>query len=218
MNTARKESYSLFILFLLILFLWNSSFIYPLKLFVVLLHELSHGTAALITGGKIIKIELSKNLGGKCYTQGGIKFLVISAGYIGSIIFGGIILVIATKSKYNKKVSFSFGILLFILTVLFVRGLFGLLACSLFALFFILAGKYFTNDINKFILKFVGITSCLYAIIDIKEDLIVRTVPGSDAFLMSKEILALPPIVWGIFWIIIALLFTYLFIKLATTS
>ena len=48
--------------------------------------------------------------------------------------------------------------------------------------------------------KFIGTTSALYAIIDIKDDLLVRTVPGSDAWAMSEEIFPLSPVVWGAIW------------------
>ena len=34
-------------------FLWDTPLIYPLKIFVVLLHEISHGIVALATGGSI---------------------------------------------------------------------------------------------------------------------------------------------------------------------
>ena len=39
-------------------FLWDTPVIYPLKIFVVLLHEISHGIAALATGGSIERITL----------------------------------------------------------------------------------------------------------------------------------------------------------------
>ena len=32
-------------------FLWNTPFVYPLKIIVVLLHEISHGLVAVMTGG-----------------------------------------------------------------------------------------------------------------------------------------------------------------------
>ena len=43
------------ILFVLLLafLLWNTFLIYPIKLFVVLTHEMSHGIAAIVSGGKL---------------------------------------------------------------------------------------------------------------------------------------------------------------------
>ncbi|MFC1896209.1 M50 family metallopeptidase [Thermodesulfobacteriota bacterium] len=63
-------------------------------------------------------------------------------------------------------------------------------------------------------LLFLGLTSALYAIVDIKEDLIVRTIPGSDAYEMSK-ILPLPPALWGGIWILAAVLAVFFSLKTA---
>ena len=78
-----------------------------------------------------------------------------------------------------------------------------------------MAGKFLPEAVNDIWLKFLGLTSTMYAIIDIKEDLISRTVPGSDAYALSNE-LFLPPVFWGVLWIIIALLATGFFIILAS--
>ncbi|MBD3306499.1 hypothetical protein GF339_08865, partial [candidate division KSB3 bacterium] len=61
----------LFVMFLLAVVFWNSIFIYPIKLFVVVLHEFSHGLAAIVTGGSIVRIEINQQIGGMCYTMGG---------------------------------------------------------------------------------------------------------------------------------------------------
>ena len=50
---------------------WSTVFVWPLRLFVVLLHEVSHGLAAVATGGRIVSIELSPAEGGLCTTAGG---------------------------------------------------------------------------------------------------------------------------------------------------
>ncbi len=39
--------------------LWPTPVVYPLKIFVVMLHELSHAIAALATGGHVVRITLS---------------------------------------------------------------------------------------------------------------------------------------------------------------
>jgi simple sugar transport system permease protein len=59
--------------------LWETPVVYPLKVFVVFLHEISHGIAAVATGGSIQRITLSPRLGGACYCPGGNAFLTLSA-------------------------------------------------------------------------------------------------------------------------------------------
>ena len=65
-------------------FLWDTPLVYPLKIFVVLLHEVSHAVVAVVTGGTIERIILDPREGGACYCPGGNTFLTLSAGYLGS--------------------------------------------------------------------------------------------------------------------------------------
>ena len=76
-------------LFAAIWFFWDTSFVYPLKLFVVLLHEISHGLAAVLTGGEIQAVEITPQQGGVCRCPGGNVFFTLSAGYLGSLLWGG---------------------------------------------------------------------------------------------------------------------------------
>ena len=80
---------------------WNTWAVYPLKILVVFFHELSHGLAAWITGGSIERIELVAQQGGLCVTRGGSTFLTLSAGYLGSLFWGGLILVVAARTRHD---------------------------------------------------------------------------------------------------------------------
>ncbi len=191
-------------MFLIALVFWDFAFMYPIKVFVVLLHELGHGLAAVISGGRIVRIELSANLGGVCWSQGGWRLLVLPAGYIGSMVLGGMILLSAARTRHDKLISTLVGVGTVLVTLLFVRSLFGFAFGLGFGAAMIAAGRLLPEKINDLWLKFLGLTSAMYAVIDIKEDLISRTVPGSDAYAMA-EILPLPPTFWGVLWLIIAL-------------
>ena len=182
---------------------WNWKFMFPIKAFVVLLHELSHGLAAVLTGGEIDRIELSVKLGGVCTTLRGNRLVILSAGYLGSMLLGSIILVAAARSRHDRYISMGIGVLVVLITAAFIRSWFGVLFGLTFGPAMILAGKFLSEKVNDVLLKFLGLTSVLYAIFDIKDDLISRTVRDSDAYKMS-EILLLPPVFWGILWILIS--------------
>ena len=193
-------------MFLVAVIFWDTIVIYPIKLFVVILHEFSHGLAAILTGGSIVKIEVDPLIGGVCYTRGGSLFIVASAGYLGSILWGGLILILASRTRHDKIVGMVIGGLLVLLSMLYIRNLFGFLFTTGFGLA-LAAISYFAKDhIVDILLKFLGMTSCLYVIIDIKEDLIQRTNVGSDADaiaqLLGSQALSMPI---GIFWILLAL-------------
>jgi hypothetical protein len=201
-------------LLLATLLFWNSPVLYPVKAFVVLLHELGHGAAAVLTGGTIDRIELSADLGGVCWSRGGWRLLVLPAGYLGSMLFGGLILLAASRSRHDRLLAAGLGLALLVLTIVFVRTLFGIGFGLLFGTALVLVASWLPGAVNDLLLRFLGLASVLYAVIDIKEDLISRSVPGSDAYAMSRE-LFLPPVFWGVLWMVLALAAAALFLYLA---
>lgn len=183
---------------------WPTPLLYPLKVFTVLLHELGHGAAAVLTGGSLERIELSADLGGACWSRGGFRPLVLAAGYLGSMFFGGLILLASARVRRDELLAGVLGAAVVVVTLVFVRTLFGLAFGVGFGLALLAAARWLPPAANDLLLKLLGVTSMLYAVIDIKEDLITRTVPGSDAWAMSRE-LFLPPVFWGVLWMALAL-------------
>ncbi len=59
-------------------FLWSETFF----------HEISHGLAAILSGGMIHKITLNFDGSGLCTTSGGSRFIVTFSGYTGSALWG----------------------------------------------------------------------------------------------------------------------------------
>ena len=170
------------------LFFWNSIFILPIKLMTVFFHELSHGIAAILTGGRIIGIELNFNQGGVCYHQGGWFLIVASAGYLGSLLWGSGIFLASLKKGISVRVSQAIAILLIITTVFWTRNIQAILitVATAIALFYISA-KLKEKYCSMF-LKFISLVSCFYVVFDIKDDLLDRTVSISDAYQISKRI------------------------------
>jgi hypothetical protein len=221
MSEKFKLNYNLILLITvglgIVFFLWESPIVYPLKIFVVFLHELSHGLAAVLTGGSIVKIELSPNQGGICYTKGGWEFLVVTAGYLGSLLWGGMILLAAARTKLDRWISLFIGGVTLVVTVLFVRSGFGIIYGIGFGTALILLGLIMPGLVNDFVLKVIGLTSILYVIADIKDDLITRTVANSDASVLGKEFFG-NSMFWGVIWIAIALVAAVFFLGASVKS
>jgi hypothetical protein len=182
--------------------LWNTWIVYPLKILVVFFHELSHGLAAVVTGGSIVRIEVVAQEGGLCLTRGGSRFITLSAGYLGSLVWGGIILVIAARTRLDKVLSVLLGVILLVVTLFYVRPFagFGFIFGLLSALALGALGLWLSEEINDFVLKLVGLTSCLYAVLDIKSDILDRPEVRSDAAMLG-ELTHIPTVVWGVIWI-----------------
>jgi len=186
--------------------LWETPVVYPVKVFVVFLHEISHAMAALATGGWVERIELSPRLGGACYCPGGNAFVTLSAGYLGSLAWGAVILESAQRSgKKASRVVQGLGAGVLVLTLLFVRGTFGLFFGIVFGTALFLAAPRLSADANRILLTFLGFTSALYAILDIKADVLDRPHLPSDAYMLA-QLTGIPTLVWGVLWIGIALL------------
>lgn len=62
---------------------WLGPLGYPLRLLTTLVHELSHGLAALLTGGAFARFVVFPDGSGLAYTAGGLRLLIVPAGYVG---------------------------------------------------------------------------------------------------------------------------------------
>ena len=185
---------------------WDTAFIYPLKIFVVLLHEISHAAVAVATGGMIEQIVLDPNQGGACYCPGGNAFLTLSAGYLGSLAWGGLMVTAGQSSRISTRwVIGAIGVLVIGLTVAYVRGPFGIGFGMAFGSVLLLSAKKLAEVWNQRLLLVLGLTSCLYAILDIKSDVLDRPELRSDAAMLG-ELTGLHGVVWGFVWIAIAVL------------
>src|SRR5438128_10884076 len=76
---------------------------YPFRLFVTYVHETGHALAALLTLGSVRGMVIHPNGSGETYTLGGIRFIVSSAGYLGSTIFGALLLLLCHRGTIAKK-------------------------------------------------------------------------------------------------------------------
>lgn len=77
-------------------------------------HEISHGLAAILTGGTVLRIQLFANGAGLCTTQGGISFIISFAGYAGATFFGWGIYRLAGTHQRTAQI---FSVLIFLLIV-----------------------------------------------------------------------------------------------------
>lgn len=182
-------------------FLWPSPVIYPLKLFVVLLHELSHALAAVLTGGDVERIVLLAQEGGATYTRGGSAFVILSAGYLGSLLWG--LLLMAASRARPRALRWSLlalAVLVLGVTITLVRNPFGILFGLLFGAALLLAAQRLRARGQALVLAGLGMTSALYALLDIRSDVLDRSHLPSDAFMLA-ELTGIPTVVWGIVWI-----------------
>lgn len=210
LSSNQKQLGLLLLFFVAALAFWNTVFLYPVKIFVVLLHEISHGLMAMAAGGSIIEIQISPQIGGYCkYTAPAGFFsqmLIASAGYLGSLIFGSVILWIAIRSEKDRILTLVIGILTLFFSYFVIQTgeAFGIVFSLAFSVFMIASAFFLGRGFHDLWLKFLGLTSCLYAIIDIADDLIFQSGIGSDADRIA-QLTGIPSVAVGVFWMALAL-------------
>jgi len=197
-------------IYAVVAYFWDTQWVLPLKLIVVFLHEISHGIAAVATGGRIVEIQLHQVEAGHCVTAGGDPALIYSAGYLGSLFFGVLILLLATRTRAERAVSVTLGILLGGFAAAFVPWganawgkLFGILTGALLVGLGALPRVW-----PAMVLRVVAVTSCLYVILDIKSDVLDRPGLDSDAVRLA-EVTSISARVWGGLWIAVSVLVTF---------
>ena len=187
-------------------YLWNTPAVYPLKIFVVLLHEISHAAMAVATGGTIERIVLDPYQGGACYCPGGSAFLTLSAGYLGSLAWGGLLVSAGQWKRVDSRwVTGAVGLLVIGLTLAYVRSVFGFWFGLAFGSVLVIGALRLSTVINQGILMTLGLTSCLYAVLDIKSDVLDRPELRSDAAMLG-QLTGIHTVVWGGLWIAVAVL------------
>ncbi len=185
--------------------LWDTRIIYPLKIFVVFLHEVSHGIAAVAGGGSIAGIQISSNQGGVCQCGGGIRFVTLTAGYLGSLSWGvAMLLVVRAKRIWHLVMLVGLGVLVLTVSLMYIDGGFGVTFGLLFGLALLGIAKYFPSDMHTMTLTVTGRTSGLYAVGAITSDVIDRPGIRSDASMLA-DLTGVPTVLWGVLWIGISL-------------
>ena len=199
-----KGHWQLIAITAVVIALWHSAFVLPLKIIVVFLHELSHALAAILTGGVVEDLSLSPAQGGHAVTRGGNTFLIFSAGYVGSLLLGLILLLAALRTQADRLVVGLCGVITLAVTLLYVRDLFPLAFCTATGAALLAAARFLPRDANDMILRVFGLTSMIYVPYDIYDDTIARSGLRSDAYMLAERFGGTAWL-WGGVWLVLSL-------------
>ncbi len=174
----------------------------------VLLHEASHALVAVATGGRVEAILLTADEGGLCRCPGGNAFLTLSAGYLGSLTWGaGLFAAAVRRPAWARVLTAVIGAGVLALTLWVTRNAFGIAFGVAFGAGLLASARWLDRPTNAAVLGILGLTSCLYAIFDIKSDVLDRPHVPSDAVMLG-DVTGVPGVVWGVLWIVTAVAVT----------
>ncbi|SEK84241.1 Peptidase M50B-like [Colwellia chukchiensis] len=179
----------------------------PFKWLESYFHEISHGLAALLTGGEIVRIQLFPNGAGLCTTRGGSVFFISLMGYGGAILWGCLLFIMANR---HRRLAQGFALLLVCLFVasmlLWVRDLLTLFIVAVLLLLVLAKLKYSSTKYLQKLLQMTGLLVLLNSLMS-PLYLLDGQAKGDGAALAS--ITFIPEFVWVAMWFALALFATY---------
>ena len=187
-----------------LLLLWDTFVVYPFRLFVVFLHEISHGLVAVATGGRIVSIGLGFDEGGVCLTRGGWPFLILNAGYLGSLLWGALFLLLGGRRTRARSVVGVVGAFTLAVTLVYVRTWFGFVYGLAAGLVLVAVASRLKPAVSELLLAAIGATSVLYAVWDVASDVLFRQSGQSDAAALAR-LTGVPAALWGVAWIALSI-------------
>jgi Peptidase M50B-like len=198
--SALKGHWQLIALTALVFVLWSTPVMFPLKILVVFLHETAHGAAAVLSGGSVVAIDVTLQQGGLATTRGGNLFLILSAGYVGSLMIGVLLFAAAVQTRADRVIMALLGGAILAITAFYVREYFAFVFGLLAGAAMLAAARYLRREINDLALRVIGLTSMIYVPYDIFSDTIARSGMRSDAYMLAENFGGTAAI-WGGLWL-----------------
>ena len=170
--------------------------LYPVTLLVTFLHEFGHALGAILTGGKVVGMQINPDGSGQTTSVPGSLPVILMGGYLGSTILGNLLFFIGAKRSGWSQPTLVFlaGLMLFAAIVWHENWVSSGLLVGFGALLFFIAHK---TTWDRDVLMFLGLAAILYII----EDFNVG--PSSD-LAQFESVVGGPKTFWMYLWLILA--------------
>jgi len=224
---ARPQAMTLLVAAAISVLLWFIPYAevltYPFRIFVTFIHEGGHAIAALLTGNSVHSVSVGTYAGGETYTtHGGLisQFFISSAGYVGSMAFGALLLVLIRRTIAARIVLLGSAALIFGLTIIFglIKPLvafdswwgipFTLVAGTLISLGLVLIARFGSARVATFFVSFLAVQCVLNALFDLKALFFLSSPFAKPAFTDAANMAnatGVPALLWVVIWIVAAL-------------
>jgi hypothetical protein len=201
--------------------------VYPIRLFVTFIHETSHALVALLTGGSVHSLTVASNGEGAVWSASPNWFsavLTSSAGYLGTTVFGVLLLLLIRRNFSARGILYSLGGLVGLMTVIFgfIVPIFNLLkgevtlasiafttiAGAALTAALLALGRFGSVKVANFAVAFLAVQLVLNALSDLKT-LFFLNAPliGSDIqtdAMNMQNATGLPAVAWILIWIVVS--------------
>jgi hypothetical protein len=187
--------------------------LYPFTLFSTWIHEICHGLAAAMVGGKILKLEIFPDTSGLCtFTlPAGNKrhAFVASAGYQGTAVIGMLLLQLRRTKRGPRAGTMAIALMMVLSVCLWIRNGFGIFFILFLGVVLGLGAWILTSWWIRNLYVVLGVTCALNAITSLRalfgnNQEVNGDEVSSDAHVMA-EIQGGSHTMWALIWLCLAL-------------
>jgi hypothetical protein len=181
--------------------------LYPFQLLATILHEFGHGIFAILTGGEISKMQINTDGSGWTQTMGGSRLLILIGGYVGSAIFGNLLLRAGlVHARWSTVVLNILLVIMIAICTIWSASIANTIFVAMFAL-----AIYFIGRLHEEVASWFLIAMGSLSILHIIEDFNVG--PMSDLANFAQVLPILPQRGWMYAWLAIVVLITWMNLK-----
>ena len=181
---------------------------HPIRLFITFIHEIGHALAALGTWGEVNRVTLDWNGSGATLTRGGWGFVISSAGYLSTTLYGATLLLLLRRPSLARMAAVSTGVLLLLTTVFFAGNSLAWGVGLVFGVGCVALGVKGRQRVVHFLMSFLGVQCLLNAFFDLMTLVYLSAFASgarTDAQNMSDATGGfIPAIVWAVGWSILS--------------
>lgn len=186
------------IIYGLICFSSMSYLMFPIEMLCTFLHEFGHAIFCELSGGDVDSLCVNTDGSGVTTTMGGSRGFITMGGYIGSAIFGNLMIYLSSRDKYGITLKLLSFLMIFSSLIWFNN----IITTSILIGFSILLYLISRTKAKSFALAFLGVASIIYIIQDFDVG------PTSDLKAYENEIGLFPAEWWMYIWLCIVLIIT----------
>lgn len=176
---------------------------WPLRMLVTFVHEGWHALATFLTGGIVNAVEVVPQGSGSTISQGGIGVVISSAGYLGAMFTGTVLLAMLRRGTTGNRLLAVLAIAVGLITCAGIASPFTLATGFGLTLALALAANRLPRAGADFVAGFVGIQCALNAFYDMRTLFLlsVGSNTHTDAMNMQESTL-IPAVFWAVLWLL----------------
>ncbi len=202
----------------------------PVSQFVTMVHEMGHALITILTGGHVnfmTVVSDGEGHGGLTGCVGGLGFLSVQAGYVGTTLFGCLLIYLGQYPRYSKLILSGLGIAMIVASLVFMLP--GLLSAHFFEIigslvwglgmgaFCVYLGRKLQPAWANLVVLFLAVQTALSSLALtwslFPHSLGLAGKGYSDATLMAEMIPFTLPVFWVLLWVSISIFMLFFTLK-----